>query len=142
MLPTGECIFSANEICRFLCSECGQEQFCGGTPEHQALIDFWLGWEASELKVLCILPLLIYTNFSIHANLPCSQRVSRSLFGLLQTLFLLTNHLFYSLHEAICRPIPLSTAQLNCRSGGRGSRIHTLCRSHCPLGFNTVLMTC
>ena len=87
MLPTGECIFSANEICRFLCSEYGQEQFCGGTPEQQALIDFWLGWEASELKVLLHFALLIYANFSIHANLPCSQGVSQSLFGLLQTLF-------------------------------------------------------
>ena len=51
VLPTGDCIFSANEICRFLCSECGQDGLCGDSPEDQALIDHWLGWEASELKV-------------------------------------------------------------------------------------------
>ena len=52
VLPTGDCIFSANEICRFLCSECGQDSLCGVSPEDQALIDHWLGWEGSELKVL------------------------------------------------------------------------------------------
>ena len=54
VLPTGDCIFSSNEICRFLCCECGQDKLCGDTPEEQALIDHWLGWEASELKVTCI----------------------------------------------------------------------------------------
>ena len=53
VLPTGDCIFSTNEICRFLCSECGQDKLCGDSPEDQALIDHWLGWEASELKVQC-----------------------------------------------------------------------------------------
>ena len=54
VLPTGDCIFSTNEICRFLCCECGQDKLCGDSPEEQALIDHWLGWEASELKVTCI----------------------------------------------------------------------------------------
>lgn len=44
-------IFSANEVCRFLCSETGNEGFYGTDPTHQALVDYWLGWEAGELKV-------------------------------------------------------------------------------------------
>ena len=47
----GLVIFSANEVCRFLCGETGNEGFYGEDPTHQALVDYWLGWEASELKV-------------------------------------------------------------------------------------------
>ena len=50
-LDDGTLIFSANEVCRFLCGETGNEGFYGEDPAHQALVDFWLGWEASELKV-------------------------------------------------------------------------------------------
>ena len=50
-LPTGENIFSTNEICRFVCAESGTERMWGSSPEHQALVDHWLDWEASTLKV-------------------------------------------------------------------------------------------
>ena len=50
-LDDGVEIFSANEVCRFLCGETGNEGFYGADPTHQALVDYWLGWEASELKV-------------------------------------------------------------------------------------------
>ena len=50
-LEDGVEIFSANEVCRFLCGETGNEGFYGADPAHQALIDYWLGWEAGELKV-------------------------------------------------------------------------------------------
>jgi hypothetical protein len=53
-------IFSANEVCRFLCGETGNEGFYGADPTHQALVDYWLGWEASELKVsVCKLKTLV-----------------------------------------------------------------------------------
>ena len=51
VLDGGVEIFSANEVCRFLCGETGNEGFYGEDPAHQALVDYWLGWEASELKV-------------------------------------------------------------------------------------------
>lgn len=50
-LGDGAVILLANEVCRFLCGETGNEGFCGVDPTHQALVDYWLGWEASELKV-------------------------------------------------------------------------------------------
>ena len=50
-LGDGVMILSANEVCGFLCGETGNDQFCGVDPAHQALVDYWLGWEASELKV-------------------------------------------------------------------------------------------
>ena len=50
-LDDGVEIFSANEVCRFLCGETGNEGFYGADPGHQALVDYWLAWEAGELKV-------------------------------------------------------------------------------------------
>jgi len=92
----------------------GRSSSVGVPPSSRLSLTSGLAGRPVNWRYSCILPLLIYTNFSIHASLPCSQGVSQWLFGLLHTLFLLTNHLFYSLHEAICRPIPLFTAQLNC----------------------------
>ena len=50
-LADGRVLTSANEICRFICCESGRGDLCGGDPVHQALIDYWLGWEVGELKV-------------------------------------------------------------------------------------------
>ena len=47
----GTQIFSANEIGRLLCGEAGQREFAGGDPLREALVDYWLEWEARELKV-------------------------------------------------------------------------------------------
>ena len=59
-------MFSANEVCRFLCGETGNEGFCGEDPTHQALVDYWLGWEASELKVYtCNIIIMIVNNIEI-----------------------------------------------------------------------------
>lgn len=49
-LASGQQLFSANEICRFVCSQCGGGALAGSSPEDQALIDYWLDWEASEVK--------------------------------------------------------------------------------------------
>ena len=54
-LDDGLKIFSANEVCRFLCGETGNEGFYGADPTHQALVDYWLGWEVSALKVCKII---------------------------------------------------------------------------------------
>ena len=34
-----------------MCAESGTERMWGSSPENQPLIDHWLDWEASELKV-------------------------------------------------------------------------------------------
>ena len=34
-----------------MCAESGTERMWGSSPEHQALVDHWLDWEASALKV-------------------------------------------------------------------------------------------
>ena len=50
-LPSGECIFSANEICRLSCEGEGGGVLGGQSPEQRAVIDYWLDWECSQLKV-------------------------------------------------------------------------------------------
>ena len=59
-LPTGDYIFSSNEICQLVCrgdggrGDCGEGEegtLEGGTPEMRALVDYWLDWESSQLKV-------------------------------------------------------------------------------------------
>ena len=48
----GNLLFSANEICRLLCGETGWGDFMGATnPLQGALMDYWLDWEAREVKV-------------------------------------------------------------------------------------------
>lgn len=66
-LDDGLEIFSANEVCRFLCGETGNEGFYGADPTHQALVDYWLGWEASELKV-CKNGFNVYTSLLYHLS--------------------------------------------------------------------------
>ena len=34
-----------------MCAESGTERMWGSSPEQQALVDHWLDWEASALKV-------------------------------------------------------------------------------------------
>lgn len=51
MTEDGTQIFSANEISRLLCVEAGENGFIGGDPLPGALVDYWLEWEARELKV-------------------------------------------------------------------------------------------
>ncbi len=55
-LSDGGVLSSSNEICRFLCAESGRDDLCGGDPFRQALVDYWLGWEAGQLKVLHSVP--------------------------------------------------------------------------------------
>ena len=53
-LPAGELIFSANEICQLLCdkdSGVRGRELVPQSPEQQALVDYWLDWESSQLKV-------------------------------------------------------------------------------------------
>ncbi|XP_064397702.1 methionine--tRNA ligase, cytoplasmic-like isoform X2 [Halichondria panicea] len=49
-LSDGGVLSSSNEICRYLCAEGGRDDLCGGDPCRQALVDYWLGWEAGQLK--------------------------------------------------------------------------------------------
>ncbi len=51
-MSDGGVLSSSNEICRYLCAEGGRDDLCGGDPCRQALVDYWLGWEAGQLKVV------------------------------------------------------------------------------------------
>ena len=46
----GDCLSSANEICRYLCIEVGCECFATAGSSCAA-VDYWLEWEACKLKV-------------------------------------------------------------------------------------------
>ena len=51
-LQDGTTISSANEICRLLCVESGRGDLIGTSdPLQGALVDYWLEWEAREVKV-------------------------------------------------------------------------------------------
>ena len=51
-LPDGTHITSANEVCKYLCSEAGQKTFSWEDTTEQALADQWMSWETNKLQVL------------------------------------------------------------------------------------------
>lgn len=52
MLPSGESIFSVNEICRLSCEGTEKGGVLGGqSHEQQARLNYWLDWASSQLKV-------------------------------------------------------------------------------------------
>ena len=64
-LPNGTSITSANEICRYLCSEAGQKSFYLDGTADQALADRWMNWEANKLQVYAKIILITHNYPSV-----------------------------------------------------------------------------